>query len=224
MKIPVRIIILGIFIFTMALISCRKENTEEIPSLTTYPAIYITRTSAWTGGTIIREGSDTILSKGVCWSTNATPTLKDNTIPAYDISGCGCELNNLSPRTKYYVRAYATSSAGTAYGNEVSFTTKPATVSHLFNPQLTYGSVTDIDGNFYKTIETGTQVWMAENLRTTRFNDGSEIQLIKGSSELFYLYTPGYCWYENDETSFREIYGGYYNWFAVNTGKLCPDG
>ncbi len=74
---------------------------------------------------------ETILSKGVCWSTNATPTLKDNTIPAYDISGCGCELNNLSPRTKYYVRAYATSSAGTAYGNEVRFK-QNWQLSHIF--------------------------------------------------------------------------------------------
>lgn len=224
MKKLIKTISLGFFVFGVALASCQKEEIEEIPSLTTYPASSISRTSAWTGGTVLSEGSDTLISQGVCWNTYGAPTLEDNVYPAYDISFCGCRLDHLTPNTTYYVRAYATSHAGTGYGNEERFTTKPATVSHLFNPQLTYDSVADIDGNVYKTVEIGTQEWMAENLKTTRFNDGTEIHLITQEDNLLYLVTPGYCWYEHNEALFKDIYGGYYNWFAVNTGKLCPSG
>lgn len=224
MKKLIKSVSLGFIVLTVALTSCKKEEIEEIPSLTTYPAWTVTRTSAWTGGTILREGSDTLIDQGICWSTQSTPTLEDSVIPCYDISNCGGRLDHLIPNTAYYVRAYATSRAGTGYGNEERFTTKPATVSHLFNPQLTYDSVADIDGNVYKTIEIGTQEWMAENLKTTRFNNGDDIPLIGDDNSMDYLITPGYSWYESNETVFKDIYGGYYNWFAVNTGKLCPSG
>jgi uncharacterized protein (TIGR02145 family) len=82
----------------------------------------------------------------------------------------------------------------------------------IFNPYLIYDSVSDIDGNIYKTIQIDTQTWMAENLKTTRFNDGSNM-------------TAGaYHWYNNDPVSFKDTYGALYNWYAVNTGKLCPTG
>jgi uncharacterized protein (TIGR02145 family) len=84
--------------------------------------------------------------------------------------------------------------------------------------------VTDIDGNKYKTVRIGTQIWMAENLKTTLFNDGSEILLVPNSSDWKKLTTPGYCWYNNDIASNKEIYGALYNGFAVTTGKLCPTG
>ena len=86
------------------------------------------------------------------------------------------------------------------------------------------GSVEDIDGNVYKTIKTGSQIWMAENLRTTRFNDGSAIQVIIGSSEWSTLMQPARCWYNNDEKTNKTLYGALYNWYAVETGKLCPTG
>jgi uncharacterized protein (TIGR02145 family) len=224
MKRSINAIGLGILVISMFQFSCRKETIEEVPTLTTYPASAITRTSAWTGGTIISEGSDTITLQGACWSTHSTPTTENSTASANNISFCGCRLEHLQPNTTYYVRTFATNSAGTGYGNEVSFTTKPATVSHLFNPGLKYDSVADIEGNIYKTIEIGTQVWMAENLKTTRFSDGTEIPLLPDDNNLLYYIDPGYCWYENNEAVFKDIYGGYYNWFAVNTGRLCPTG
>ncbi len=84
--------------------------------------------------------------------------------------------------------------------------------------------VTDIDGNVYTSVTIGTQTWMKENLRTTRFNDGVSIPLISGSVEWTGLVTPGYCWYNNDTPSGKKDYGALYNWFTVNTGKLCPSG
>lgn len=84
--------------------------------------------------------------------------------------------------------------------------------------------VTDVEGNIYKTVKIGTQVWMAENLRTTKYNDGTDITLTPGSSQWNNLSSAGYCWYDNDEPSFKELYGALYNGYTVVTGKLCPDG
>ena len=76
----------------------------------------------------------------------------------------------------------------------------------------------------YRTVKIGSQVWMAENLKTTLFNDGTPIPLVKDDKEWENLTTPGYCWYENTRGKYIEPYGALYNWFAVNTGKLCPVG
>jgi uncharacterized protein (TIGR02145 family) len=85
------------------------------------------------------------------------------------------------------------------------------------------GTVTDIDGNIYHTIGIGKQIWMVENLRTTRFKDGIPIPLVTDSAAWSNLATPGYCYYQND-TAYKNIYGALYNWFAVSTGKLAPNG
>jgi uncharacterized protein (TIGR02145 family) len=82
----------------------------------------------------------------------------------------------------------------------------------------------DIDGNLYHTVTIGTQVWMVENLKTTRYNDGSPIPLVADKEQWRTLSTPGFCWPMNDGAAYKSTYGGIYNWFAVNTGKLAPDG
>lgn len=84
-------------------------------------------------------------------------------------------------------------------------------------------TVKDIEGNVYKTVIIGTQTWMAENLKTTKFNDGTLIPLVLIYDEWQALSTPGYSWYENNATS-KNSYGALYNWYTVNTGKLCPTG
>jgi uncharacterized protein (TIGR02145 family) len=84
-------------------------------------------------------------------------------------------------------------------------------------------TVTDIDGNVYNIATIGTQVWMVENLKTTKYNDGSPIPLITDSAEWSILTTPGYCWYNNDAAN-KSTYGALYNWFTINTGKLAPVG
>ena len=87
-------------------------------------------------------------------------------------------------------------------------------------------TVTDADGNVYTIVTIGDQVWTVENLRTTKFNDGTPIPLITDESE-WSTYDddkkPACCWYEND-TGKKETYGALYNWYAVNTGKLAPKG
>lgn len=82
----------------------------------------------------------------------------------------------------------------------------------------------DVDGNIYETVTIGDQVWMAENLKTTRFSDGTAIPLVSLDSKWESLTTPGYCWYDNDKIANGETYGALYNWYAVDTEKLCPSG
>jgi len=84
--------------------------------------------------------------------------------------------------------------------------------------------VTDIDGNSYQTIKIGTQIWMAENLKTTKYNDGISIPLIRDSIAWSAATYPGYCFYKNDSIKNKNIYGTLYNWYAVKTGKLAPKG
>jgi uncharacterized protein (TIGR02145 family) len=82
----------------------------------------------------------------------------------------------------------------------------------------------DIEGNSYRTVTIGKQVWMAENLKTTKFNDGTEIPLIDDNNTWAKLTTPAYSWYFNDQKEYKNIYGALYNWYAVSSEKLCPVG
>jgi uncharacterized protein (TIGR02145 family) len=85
-------------------------------------------------------------------------------------------------------------------------------------------TVTDIDGNIYNIITIGTQVWVAENLKTTKYNDGTQIPNVTSKSQWDNLTTDAFCWYNNDASANKATYGALYNWFTVNTGKLCPTG
>ncbi len=85
-----------------------------------------------------------------------------------------------------------------------------------------YG-VTDIDGNTYNTVIIGDQEWMAENLRTTQYNNGASIDLVTDNGTWQSMNTGAYCYHDNDN-QYAETYGALYNWHAVNTGDLCPDG
>lgn len=85
-------------------------------------------------------------------------------------------------------------------------------------------TVKDVEGNVYKTVQIGRQVWMAENLKTKTFNNGSPIQLVTGNQDWYNMKTPAYCWYNNDEATYKNKYGAIYNWYTVNTKNLCPAG
>jgi uncharacterized protein (TIGR02145 family) len=85
-------------------------------------------------------------------------------------------------------------------------------------------TVKDLEGNVYKTITIDTQVWMAENLKTLKYNDGTAIPLVIEDVAWEALTTPAYCWYDKDATTNKNTYGVLYNWFVVNTNKLCPKG
>lgn len=222
----IKIIFFILLSITVLLPSCKKEDETPPVKVITDPVSRISRTSVIFKGSMINESTDTVIAYGFCWSTNTMPAYADNRAVPYRMTNDFFEagIDGLQPGTRYYTRAYAFTAENKYYGNQESFTTKPATAQTTFNPALTYQSVTDIDGNNYKTISIGNQEWLAENLKTTRLNDGTEIPLVTDDDIWRVLNTPAYSWYYNNEVDFKNIYGGYYNWYAVNSGKLCPSG
>jgi uncharacterized protein (TIGR02145 family) len=218
------VVVILLFGTATYLSSCMKQ---EIPPLVATTNVSdITQTTALIGGKVTDDGGSEIMDLGVCWGTSPYPTISsDKTNNVTGSSSFTTIISGLTASTIYHVRAYATNSAGTSYGNGFTFSTKDLikVSSIIFNPNLIYGAISDIDGNTYKTIQIGNQIWMAENLKTTRFNDGTLIPNVKNISEWENLKIPGYSWY-NTEVSFKNNYGALYNWFTVNTGKICPVG
>lgn len=198
-----------------------------LPSVLTTSVSGIDLTWASSGGYIYNAGGGQVSEKGVCWSKLSLPTILDNkTIDSYLANlpgGFASKLTGLEPGTLYYVRAYATTEAGTSYGTEISFSTQSVNPP-AFNPDLTYGTVTDIEGNIYKTIQIGTQTWMAENLKTTKYNDGTAVPLVLGDNNWANRSSEAMCWFNDDPGIYKDTYGGYYNIYAVKTNKLCPEG
>ncbi len=188
------------------------STLDGIISLTTTAVTGITATTAVSGGNITSDGGAAITIRGVVWSTLENPTVDNNQGITSNGAGTGSFVSNLTglnSGTTYYVRSYATNIAGTSYGNQVDFTTV-----------LT---VTDYDGNIYNTVTIGSQIWMKENLKTTHYNDGAPIQLVTNNSTWANMTSGAYSYYNNN-TDFGNTYGAFYNWYAVNTGKLCPTG
>ena len=91
--------------------------------------------------------------------------------------------------------------------------------NHLAQEKST---IKDVEGNIYTTVKIGTQTWLGENLKTTKLNDGKEISNI--TTDWQDIQSPAYCWYNNSKNSYKNPYGALYNWYVVNTGKICPDG
>ena len=83
-------------------------------------------------------------------------------------------------------------------------------------------TIFDIEGNAYRTVIIGKQTWMAENLRTSKYNDSTDI--FYKSVKTLQKNIPYFYWYAADAEKYKYPYGGLYNWYAVNTGKLCPSG
>ncbi len=189
------------------------DNTTA-PLVTTSAVINITQTTAVCGGNVTSDGGAAVTARGVCWSTSPTPTIADSkTTDGSGTGGFTSSITSLTAEADYYVRAYATNSAGTGYGNAQSFTTSSAS-----------NTVTDIDGNVYQTVTIGTQVWMAENLKVTHYRNGDPIPHVTDNSEWIGLTTGAYCNYNNDEGNVA-TYGRLYNWYAVGDSRnIAPEG
>ena len=97
--------------------------------------------------------------------------------------------------------------------------------SAIFNSSLSYGVVTDADGNIYKTIKIGDKTWMAENLRTTILNDSTSINWIPDEDVWASVSSSGYCNYNNTKSlDTIATFGRLYNWYAVDSEILAPEG
>ena len=205
-----------------------KTLPPTLPAVITVDVSDITGMTATCGGNVTADGGATVTDRGVCWSTNSNPTVTDNKITKG--SGLGvfsCNLFGLSPGETYHVRAYAINSVGTVYGEDVSFTTKSDGYSCLSTPL-----VTDRDGNEYHTVKLGEQCWMKENLKTTKYADGTDIKTISSGTST----TEARWYYPDGFSSYKTKYGLLYNRAAVMNGSpysstnpsgvqgVCPTG
>lgn len=180
-----------------------EEQDPVVPTVnTTAVHTQISFTSAIAGGIVTATGGADVTARGVCWSTLPLPTLADShTVDGSGTGSFSSNITGLTAGTSYYVRAYATNSVGTAYGNQVVFTTPDVSQACQGAP-----SVTDYDGNIYNTVQIGNQCWMRENLRTTHYADGTSIPVASTFSDIACLYVPD----GNPDTC-----GYLYNWTAL---------
>ena len=190
---------------------CKKDADKNPiePVLTTTAVRDFTQKTARCGGNITSLGGSSITVHGICWSTVTTPTIADNkTTDSIGSDSFTSVITGLSSNTTYYVRAYATNIAGTAYGNEQSF---------ILWLNVPGPPVTDIDGNSYSSVKIGNQIWISENLKVTHYYNGDIIPNVTDDTTWVHLSTGAYC----DNT----VYGKLYNWYAVaDSQNLCPSG
>jgi uncharacterized protein (TIGR02145 family) len=201
----------------------------NIPTVVTGGVTSITQTDSKVSGIVTSDGGSTITTRGFVWSTNPNPTITLSTKTS-DGTGVGTyssSITGLNPNTKYYIRAYASNSAGTGYGDVVEFIT--ISLTGIGSPCPGIPTVKDIDGNIYNTVQIGSQCWLKENLRVTKFNDGTEIKLDTTGGVTGGVNST----WGNTEKGKRSIYGNdiknldkygfLYNWIAVIKG-ICPSG
>lgn len=190
---------------------------EALPVVTTSAVSDITATTATCGGNVTEVGAFAVSARGVCWSTSQNPTISDS--HTTDGSGLGSftsSITGLTSSATYYVRAYATNSAGTAYGNQVSFTIPVVDAKSCTSAPV----VTDHEGNVYATVQIGDQCWMRENLRTTTSpktgtNLVNTAQKTNPSAAASYGSKVAH-WYMNNPATYAPMgYGLLYNWCAA---------
>ena len=177
-------------------------TTLQVPTVltvTTDTASNITQTTATSGGNVISNGGDTVTARGVCWNTSPEPTLTNSyTIDSGGTGEFTSNLTGLIPDTLYHVRAYATNSAGTVYGNEITFTT-------LSN--VTLPTVTTYD---------------AINITQTTATSGGNVTSDGGDT----VTARGVCWSTSPDPTLTNSYtidGGGTGEFTSNLTGLIPD-
>ena len=190
--------------------ACNKKESAvviTVPVLSTTEVSSLTQTTCKSGGTITSDGGAAISARGVCWSTSPNPTISDR--KTSDGTGTGTftsSIAGINADSTYYVRAYATNAAGTAYGNIVA------------------SLLTDLDGNVYHKVKIGTQTWMVENLRTTRYRTGEGITNNKSNLAWNNATYGAWCDYNNDSLNEKK-YGKLYNWIAISDSRnIAPVG
>ncbi|HHN48043.1 MAG TPA: hypothetical protein ENN08_03810 [Bacteroidales bacterium] len=122
-------------------------------------------------------------------------------------------MTNLLPSHNYHVRAFAINELGLGYGEVLSFTTD-------------FETIVDIDGNLYRIVQIGNQIWTIDNFNSTRLRNGA---MIPNREEDEYWtedspQEPAMCWYNNDRGQYEYPYGAIYNWYAASHPLIAPEG
>ena len=191
------------------------------PTVDTDAASSVTATAATLSATITATGGSAVTATGFKYATNALLTSPTDAAGSGTTSPFTASLTGLTASTQYWAVGYATNAVGTSYGDTITFTTSAAAAFTCGTSTVTY------DGHNYTTVLIGSQCWFAENLRNDDYNDATPIpgnlsdsQWTSTSSGAQTVYDQGGA---NEATNLA-TYGRLYNWYAVNTGKLCPTG
>jgi uncharacterized protein (TIGR02145 family) len=181
------------------------SSLGQVPSATTLAATDITATGSTLNGTVNANYSSTTVTfeYGLTTDYGSIAPAIPSPVTGNTGTNVSAELTDLTSVTTYHFRIKAVNSLGTEYGTDMSFTTLLA----------------DIDGNVYTTVTIGTQVWMKENLNTTKYNDGTAVPNITDNTAWSTLITGAYSDYNNTPSN-STTYGRLYNWYAVDNNEL----
>ena len=179
------------------------RNLEPI-SVTTDSANNVASTEVRLHGNVTSLGTYNNVYAGFKYGTSESTLTSIATVESV-ITTTGrfsCDITGLSANTQYYFKTFAANGTDTVYGKVKNFKTLS------FCPNTP--TVTDIDNNIYNTVQIGQQCWMKENLRTTRFADGTPISLGNSKST-----STAYRYYPNNDSNTVSTYGYLYNWRAA---------
>lgn len=190
----------------------------QAPTVTTQPASNVQILTAKLNGIV----NPNYLSTGVTFECGLSTDYGNiisavpSPITGFTNISVSADITSLSGGTTYHYRVIATNSLGTTNGNDMTFITKSS------------DGITDYENNYYPIVTIGSQLWMAVNLKATKYNDGTPIDNVTDNTVWAGLTTSAYCWYNNDNSN-KIPYGALYNWYAVdvasNGGKnVCPTG
>lgn len=197
-----------------------NEVILDIPALT--PTIITARKTTNINSVEVETSvsyahSAPITEKGICWSTTSnSPTI--NTGTKVTNTGTSLTFSNvleIESWKAYYIRGYVITALGIFYGDPIEA---------ISIPPVSLGEVTDIEGNAYVTTTIGSKVWMAENLRVTKYTDGTSISAASSQDQFKTANTGTYIPYDNDAGNldkFGYLYNGY---TLINEKKVCMTG
>ena len=202
----------------------RYESPGKIPSCSTQAATNVLSQCVTLNGTVTDDGyygATAVFEYGTTTSygSYANPFQYTHTT---GITNIFADITGLTAETTYHFRVKATNIIGTVYGDDMSFTTSPAPADHTGEK----GTVEDRDGNIYQTIGIGSQIWMAENLKTTRYRNGDLIGTTAPATlDISGETTPRYQWAYDGNESNVATYGRLYTWYATTDSRnVCPEG
>lgn len=179
------------------------------PVITTTDANLVTNTAATLNGIVDANNISTTVTfdYGLTTSYVSSVLASPSPVEGSSSTNVSAKISGLVSGQTYHFRVKGSGGSGTYNGNDMTFTT----------------TVKDLDGNIYPTVTIGSQIWMKENLKTTKYSDDSNIQNVTDNTTWISLNSGAYCDFSNNPSN-SVTYGRLYNWHAVNTGKLCPSG
>lgn len=216
MKIIIRrFLVLSVSVFALIMLPCCDDSIDGFgnwPSeLRLLSLDFVTSGSVYVTADLRRKVND-MSEMGFCWSTTNPPDINDVSVsfqPSED--RFHHRAVDLEQGTTYYFRAFYVYQGRIFYSNTLSVATSE--------------TLTDLDGQTYNTVRIGQQLWMAENLRVSVYNNGDEIADGTGRGDYSGMESPRFFFHYDDEPDNTPVYGKLYTWYTATDGRgICPPG